>query len=145
MAKRKPYGVFDNEEKIFPGAKQIYFDWYLENKKTPCTFDGKQAGCLDKLIRKIIFKLAAHEKEINYENILDLFIIILNDLRSEKKNRTVVWVYENIEISLLSSKFDIVFINGFKKTSAFKEEKTGGSSTGTASGDQDVDNLFRGR
>lgn len=139
LSKKIFYGTFENSEQIFSGARQVFEDYYLHFKKTPPTFDGKQAGQLTKLIKKIIFKLEYHKIEITYDSILDLLITILITLEQEKRNKSISWIWDNLEISLLASKFDAIFTHGYSKTISFYEQ-----SVNSPSGTNDAVNNFFG-
>lgn len=87
-------------------CRLIFEEIYLQKKGTEYYFEGKDAGAISRLIKKIQAKMPLEEKDdYNYvANNFKVFIYaIFNSGRVEK------WIIDNLSLSIINSKFNEIY------------------------------------
>ena len=112
-------------------CEAAWVDFYLSKNETMPTINGKSRKNLQTVIVNLRRKMIFHGIEETYENILDFFITFLQTIDDK-------WILKNLDISIINSKFDILFANAYKKTPDFRQKINSSSKEGDAS----VNKLF---
>lgn len=83
---------------------KVWFDFYRAKTGQEYVFDGMQGRHLKQLVKKIEAKLSQKGMELNDQN-------KLNSLKGFLDHITDKWTLEHLEISLVNSKFNSLYVN----------------------------------
>lgn len=90
-------------------AVEIWFQYYKSRTGENYLMDGKQAASLKQLLKKIEAKVIERGMEVNEYNIINSlkgFLITIQDK----------WILDNLDISLVNSKFNSLYVNAIKNS-----------------------------
>ncbi len=93
----------------------IWFNYYKSKTGSNYIIDGKQGMHLKQLIKKIEVKVKERGLEVNEETLTASFHGFLNSI-------TDTWILDNLDISLVNSKFNGLFAKAIKQN-PFTAEK----------------------
>lgn len=94
---------------VYPIAKDLWLKYYRYKSQQEYYFTGKCAGNLSKLLDKIVFQMTEKSAPITDES-------IINNLRGFLASITDEWVIQNLELSIVNSKFNVLFKNAINKS-----------------------------
>lgn len=92
---------------MFKPAIDIWFTFYREKTGQEYVFDGKQGKHLKMLLNKIEIKVRQRGIQPTEENILNSFRGLLYSMNDQ-------WVLDHLEISMVNSKFNIIYAKAVK-------------------------------
>jgi hypothetical protein len=96
---------------MFRDATAIWFDYYLACTGERYMFDGKDGKHLKLLLNKIKLKVIEKGMEPTEENILNSFRGFLTAITDK-------WIFDNLEIAIVNSKFNSLYVKA-KQSSPF--------------------------
>jgi hypothetical protein len=85
----------------------IWFVFYKHHTGETYLFDGKSGMHLKQLLKKVEAKVKQKNMEPNEENILNSLKGFLNSVKDP-------WILEHLEISLINSKFNSLYVNAVR-------------------------------
>lgn len=94
---------------MYKQAIEIWYTFYKFHTKETYTMDGQQGKHLKQLLKKIESKVKEKGMEPTEEN-------ILNSLKGFLSMVKDTWILEHLEISLINSKFNSLYVGAIKNS-----------------------------
>lgn len=93
---------------MYHKAVDIWYQFYQLKKNTRYVFDGKDGRHLKQLLKKVEYKVLEAGIEADEGSILNSLTGYLHSIEDK-------WVLENLDISLVNSKFNILYAAAVKR------------------------------
>ncbi len=88
---------------------EIWITFYHFHTREKYLFDGKQMIHLKQLCKKVKAKVIEKGMEPSDENVLNSLKMFLNSVKDK-------WILDNLDISLINSRFNVLYVNAIKQS-----------------------------
>lgn len=96
-------------------AVEIWFTFYKFHTGETYVMDGQQGRHLKQLLKKIEAKVKERGLEVNETNVINSLKGFLNTVKDK-------WILEHLDISLINSKFNNLYVSAVRKTNVIDLE-----------------------